>query len=111
HMRALGQLFSWGAPPEAALIQHLCPTGDFMELEEKGMFEELQTLPVGAFLVSTTDHAMAYICTEEGRGYFFDPNLGVIAIHDQKGFERLAEHFKSYEKRSIRIEQFEPKHV
>lgn len=133
HMRALGQLFSWGSPPEAALIQHLCPKEDFVELLEKGkvrfinwlradeekgkkIAEEFKNLPVGAYLICTSKHAMVYICAEKGQGYLFDPNPGTIAIHDQEGFEKLAEQLMNYEKKTDRtkfwlsIQQLESRH-
>jgi hypothetical protein len=115
HMQALGKQFSWGASAQMALLQKLCPPVDAEEivgLQEnwhagiainddatlhddagrcKKIADALQNLSPGAFLLLVSNHAMAFVVEKEGEGYFFDPNLGTVAIHDQAGRGAAAE--------------------
>ncbi len=120
-MQALGKQFSWGAPPQAALIQKMCliskaeellgivvdwnsaikikgdPTARNNAKNSKIIADNFQNLQPGAYLILTSNHAMAFVCVEEGLGYFFEPNLGTVAIHDQAGYEKLAERILLYQ--------------
>jgi len=114
HLQAIGQQFSWGAPAEAALIQKLCPQDEFLRfrrslvdnIPDEGSNDEssirqqvaeaFQGLQPGAYILGVPKHAMAYISTGDRQGYFFDPNKGTIAIHDEAGFQELANIVISY---------------
>jgi len=112
HLQAIGQQFSWGAPAEAALIQKLCVKEELLRLRiiSAGAIEDtdepralrhqaaeiFQKLQPGAYYLVLRKHGMAYVCTGEGQGYLFDPNIGTIAIHDEAGFQKLARIIMSY---------------
>lgn len=115
HIQALGSLFAWGSPPEAALLHRLCPDNSFVELvkggswhisDTKGAFKDhdekckkiadaFQKIAPGAYYLTVPCHGMVYICEEAGQGYLFDMNMGTIAINGEEGFKKLAERILS----------------
>lgn len=136
HMRALGQLFYWGTPPQAALLQKMCTEYEFAQLQktserifncpkfEPGRLQrlgsELKNLPVGAYLlvipvIEKMGHALVYICEKQGEGYLFDPALGTVSIQGQEGFDKLAAHLLDNQLREnltsykVEIETIAPK--
>lgn len=110
HLQAVGSLFSWGAAPEPALVQKLCPQDDLLKLYRvaetdvpcdsetignqkeacKQILDVIKDLEPGAYYVQVPQHAMAYFCPEKGQGYWFDPNKGTVALHDDEGFQKFA---------------------
>lgn len=118
HMKAVGGLFSRGAPPEAALIQKLCPPKQFLGLKEistvevplqretkkildtravrKIFIETVKSLPKGAYYFRVPRHGMAYFTPVKGKGYWFDPNTGLKAIENREDFRNLANKILAY---------------
>lgn len=112
HLQAVGRLFTMGAPQEAALVQKLCLSESVLELSKRpvhNLFSSEKNPPCGAiaevfkqldpgayFLVVPHVHGMAYIATEKGQGFFYDPCWGTIDIHDNAGFHKMAQRIASY---------------
>lgn len=117
HLQALGSLFYHGAPQEAALIQKMCATVEFLKLKEhsakhvpialkhgkmderacKNAFIQMaKNLKPGAYYFRVPKHGMAYICTGDGKGYWFDPNGGMKAIRSNIDFDTLANTIVNY---------------
>jgi hypothetical protein len=119
-MRALSQLFYWGAPPQAALLQKMCTEYEFAQLKKTAerkfqcpksdversqrLISEFKNLPAGAYFLGIPvlkefSHALVYIREEGEESYLFDPALGAVAISGQEGYDRLAAHLLSNQKR------------
>lgn len=122
HLQALGSLFSNGAPLEAALFHKLCASEEVLNIigdsarpdyeienpnpgyqtgDDEAAYANLITafkrLPAGAYYVHVPCHGMAYISIGNGQGYFYDPNLGTAAIHDESTFRELASQICYYQ--------------
>lgn len=136
HMRALGQLFYWGAPPQAALLQKMCTEYEFAQLQKTAertfkcpksdaervqrLISEFKNLPAGAYLLAIPvtekfSHALVYIREEGEESYLFDPALGTVAISGQEGYDKIAAHLLDNQKREdvdsykVEIETIAPK--
>lgn len=110
HVQAIGSLFSYGADPQPALIQRLCLNEEVLQLQEtptlklsnlgydpknrKPAYDAIisifKDLEPGVYKIGVPAHDMAYICTEKGKGFLFDPDEGTVAISKQSGFQEIA---------------------
>jgi hypothetical protein len=109
-MQALGFYFYKGAPPEAVVLQafqlirggkmlgvrvgegskkwnhHVCEWryGNIPE----DIITKLASIPNGAYRISMHDggvgHSIAYV-KEQGKGFVFDPNVGIVEIGGEQG--------------------------
>ena len=96
HLRAVGDLFSQGAPVQAALL-HALPTDDFLyemaglDMEEEhasiptkdktdeSVIAELNRLEPGKYLIYTSNHVVVFI-KMAGQQFIFDPTVGTINV-------------------------------
>jgi len=114
HIQAIGSLFSHGADPRPSLIHKLRLKEEALEFKvgqmisvptQETLVDTLKNLKEGTYLLYVPGHALAYIVTEQGERFLFDPNDGTKAIVNEDSWHTLTHEIGLYQQGKAQAEK------